>query len=401
MVCVFVGGSANTLISIDWRGQGKTEWAYKIAKQAVNCAPSEFVTWAKLTEVNIELQRYNEALLTLNSCPMFTYNERDLHRMPTPQRTHLPIKSYIVESGILASLENSEADNEADLALLRLPAPSLRGTFKKAYELLARLVGQIGWDDLLRTRSEVFVMEEEYRVQKQMQDESSDAPDDEGVNARHPGKRDQEHSQADDDASTRAVHASGTPGTAPGASRSASPRLNGRDTRTHTGGTTPASSDGRNSFTASEPPSSPIPEIRISQHSGESDPAIDGVVPGTPGTPSEADSAQEETYGGQANPKKSVMAGPAPGVEKPPTPHLSDSHIASTDEAAKGIKSSLSGDADTLATLPETKKEAIARADSKTAGEFSSKRLCERWLDNLFMVLYEVRMRIPRVLKTD
>jgi hypothetical protein len=50
--------------------------------------------------------------------------------------------------------------------LLRLPAPGLRGTFAKAYALLALLVSKIGWDELLKTRSVVFVMEEEYRLHK-------------------------------------------------------------------------------------------------------------------------------------------------------------------------------------------------------------------------------------------
>ena len=37
------------------RGKGKLEMALRLAKQAVNCAPSEFITWAKLTEVYIDL----------------------------------------------------------------------------------------------------------------------------------------------------------------------------------------------------------------------------------------------------------------------------------------------------------------------------------------------------------
>lgn len=40
------------------RSKGKHEWALKLAKQAVNCAPSEFVTWEKLTEVYIELGQF-------------------------------------------------------------------------------------------------------------------------------------------------------------------------------------------------------------------------------------------------------------------------------------------------------------------------------------------------------
>ena len=50
--------------------------------------------------------------------------------------------------------------------MLRLPAPGLRGTFAKAYALLTSLVSKIGWDELLKTRSVVFVMEEEYRLHK-------------------------------------------------------------------------------------------------------------------------------------------------------------------------------------------------------------------------------------------
>lgn len=42
------------------RSKGKHEWALVLAKQAVNCAPSEFVTWAKLTEVNMELGKYSD-----------------------------------------------------------------------------------------------------------------------------------------------------------------------------------------------------------------------------------------------------------------------------------------------------------------------------------------------------
>lgn len=91
----------------------KPEWAQRIAQQAVNSAPSEFISWAKLTETYIELGQFNSALLTLNSCPMFTFNERDLHRMPTPAKTHLPVKKFIAESNILD--EDSARDNEVSL----------------------------------------------------------------------------------------------------------------------------------------------------------------------------------------------------------------------------------------------------------------------------------------------
>lgn len=42
---------------------------------------------------------------------MFTYSERDMHRMPLTAKTHLPIKPDIVSSGIMeedASSRESE-----------------------------------------------------------------------------------------------------------------------------------------------------------------------------------------------------------------------------------------------------------------------------------------------------
>ncbi|KAI8353278.1 Chs5p-Arf1p-binding proteins-domain-containing protein [Choanephora cucurbitarum] len=157
-------------VQIDFlRSKGEHAMALKLAKFAVNTTPSEFLTWSKLTEVYIDLGDYKNALLTLNSCPMFTYSERDMHRMPAPTKTHLPIKTDILNSGIMEE-DPAGRENEADPNLARLPAPALHGTFAKAYSLLTRLVSKIGWDDLLKCRSQVFVMEEEYRMQKAKED---------------------------------------------------------------------------------------------------------------------------------------------------------------------------------------------------------------------------------------
>lgn len=41
---------------------------------------------------------------------MFTYNERDLHRMPTPSKTHLPIKQFIADSNILDEEGSKDTD---------------------------------------------------------------------------------------------------------------------------------------------------------------------------------------------------------------------------------------------------------------------------------------------------
>ena len=281
------------------RSKGKLEWAAELAQQAVNCAPSEFVTWAKLTEVYIELGQYESALLTLNSCPMFTYNERDLHRMPPPARTHLPIKQFISDSQIL---EGDGQEDDTDPALLRLPAPGLRGTFAKAYALLCKLVGEIGWDELLKTRSAVFVMEEEYRQHK-----SKASVDGSKINGPSNGVKPNTIAVNDDDdddaSSTRAIRS---------------------------------------------------PKSRGSEAVEDEDKADDESIPTIQVSPAEDNDAED---------------GASPNAQ------------------ANGV------------AKPEQAQHANAEdhTEEETDGElsFSNKRLCERWLDNMFMCLYEVSLLYP------
>ncbi|ANB15979.1 Bud7p [Sugiyamaella lignohabitans] len=145
--------------------KNRLDLALDCAIRAVNSAPSEFITWARLVEVYIQKGDYEQALLTLNSCPMFTYHEVDSHRMPVPAKSHFPLPTTGVIDEIWAVDIN--ADNEvSDPSLLRLTAPTLRATFAKAYDLLTQIVARIGWDKLLKYRSNVFVMELEYRKDK-------------------------------------------------------------------------------------------------------------------------------------------------------------------------------------------------------------------------------------------
>jgi hypothetical protein len=313
--------------------------------------------------VNIELKHYEEALLALNSCPMFTYNERDMHRMPTPSRTHLPVKSFITESGILpidSTDPNNAEHDQADIALLRLPAPNLKGTWKKAYDLLTQIVAQVGWDELLRTRSEVFVMEEEYRMQKQQAVSPGMPP--EGA------QDDGEEDDADDDASTHGLRSSVTESRRPASPTASSSQPIKQRTQTN-GSISPADDPQKQLTRSPEPPASPIPEIRISQHNEEL----------ASHTGESALRGDEET--------KSSMTGPAPGVEKPPTTHLSEAHDSHSDEMAKQAGSGL------IENEHEEDAASHHDADKSAASKpmLMDKRLCERWLDNLFMVLYEVR----------
>jgi len=146
--------------------KGRPEMALELAKRAVVSAPSEFGTWARLAEVYISLEQWDLALLTLNSCPMFTYQDKDMPRMPTPDRVHLPI----MPESACDEIDEAQSSSDVDVVhptLRKLVAATFKGTFEKAYALLTEITKKIGWDQLLRVRSQIFVMEEEYRNEKQ------------------------------------------------------------------------------------------------------------------------------------------------------------------------------------------------------------------------------------------
>lgn len=221
---------------------------------------------------------------------------------------------------------------QADPALLRLPAPALRGTFARAYSLLAKLVSHVGWDELLKTRSIVFVMEEEYRMQKVQADLKSA-----GVETTNGGK---------------------TPRT-PGAANSANGVI-------HEDGTVEYGEVNGN-------------EKRRSDASADDD-------------------ASTRAFVGQSIDAQKENGPDTPDAEKPFTP-------GPTAAAHEGIEiNEEDAETSTLATRADVERPSIAatakdESDAQGDGQdvlaqdysFSNKRLCERWLDNLFMVLYEVR----------
>ncbi|KAF2966366.1 hypothetical protein GQX73_g7207 [Xylaria multiplex] len=152
----------------------------EILKMALGCAdrstiaaPSEFGTWARLAEVYVALEDWENALTILNSCPMFTYQDKDAPIMPEPKEVYLPT---LPETRLdeIDSEPESRFSEQVDPSLLNLRAASYRGTFKLAYKILTEMTAKIGWDQLLKIRSSVFVMEDEYRTDRQ--DDASHPP---------------------------------------------------------------------------------------------------------------------------------------------------------------------------------------------------------------------------------
>ena len=270
---------------------------------------------------------------------MFTFNGRDSHRVLQSLKIHLPFHRPI---GDILPERHKTDDDEAEIALQRLPAPGLRGTWARAYALLTRLVSQIGWDELLKTRSAVFVMEEEYRMQKAQTDvrqtlksafPNTVKESDVGTAVIHEDGTVM-GSSLDDDASTRGVLAPSTP--------------------------VPEAGDA-NGIGA-------IPTIHVSTESlDDADDTSD-----TTNTDHQDEQKQDKGKGramedNESEEKSHNGTSKLNGV---------DAHtLEKPEQAAAGEDESKSNEASTPASEPFS---------------FSNKRLCERWLDNLFMVLYEV-----------
>lgn len=274
--------------------KGEGEMALECAKRSVTAAPSEFSTWARLTEVYVALEQWDLALLTLNSCPMFSYQDKDSPRMPEPSRVLLPIlPETALEEIDEGQPRQGEPYDQVHVSLRKLQAATYQGTFLKAYSLLTQIAAAIGWDQLLKTRSQVFVMEEEYRNERQ-------------------------HS------------------------------------------VTPKVPTSKNASTV----------------------ALSGTPNGT--TDGENDDSENEN-GDDEKPIEGSSAGPVNGLNE---------------------NSMMAADRSMEKPVPTVKAEEVkSGSDEPDASHsnyisFQNKRLCERWLDNLFMVLYE-DLRIYTIWRTE
>lgn len=143
--------------------------AEKTAQAAVNCSPSEFTPWCLLAKAYIRLGDVENALLTLNACPMTPLKEKySLKRVvpiPTDNSLHLPLPVDVILDEV-SSLNPQDVQREhrsADPVLANLAASNLKSVFQVAYRLLTEIVRLTGWETLLKYRSKIFVMEEEYQ----------------------------------------------------------------------------------------------------------------------------------------------------------------------------------------------------------------------------------------------
>ena len=144
----------------------RLQLARACADRSTIAAPSEFRTWARLAQVYVAMEDWEHALAVLNSCPMFTYQDKDAPLMPEPKDVYLPTLASTRLDEIDSEPESRYAE-QVDPSLLNLRAAGYRGTFREAYNILTEMTAKLGWDQLLRIRSSVFVMEDEYRNERE------------------------------------------------------------------------------------------------------------------------------------------------------------------------------------------------------------------------------------------
>lgn len=174
----------------------KLDLALDCALRSVAAAPAEFYSWEILTKVYIAREQYDQALLTINSCPLISTPPVDIRRMPPAKKTHCPLPA---DGSIEEIWEvNVNADDQVDVALLRLPASGLKASSLRAYNLLTDIFAKIGWAQLMKVRGDVFLMETEVLTdsQKTLKDDLETE-----VNMRDQSQDDSAHEVASDDKS--------------------------------------------------------------------------------------------------------------------------------------------------------------------------------------------------------
>lgn len=143
--------------------------AKEVALTAADCSPSEFMPWFLLTKAYIKLNDIENALLCLNACPMGQPREKYVLKRvaPLPRDTslHLPLPmDAVLEETSIVDLKEVQKELEAsDPTLINLAAGNLKSTFQMVYRLLTEIDELVGWESLLKYRSQIFVMEDEYQ----------------------------------------------------------------------------------------------------------------------------------------------------------------------------------------------------------------------------------------------
>lgn len=166
-------------------GKNRPDLALVSAQRAIECLPTEFICWMTLVKIYIIQGDFKNALLALNSSPMYANKKKDIHPALKPKNFEFPLpddgridsvwndcETFGCISGFGDIVEFSPLSEVSTLSPLHAEVyeqTKLQATFKEAYTLLAFMTRQLGWTELLRIRSEIFVMDDEYNASLEME----------------------------------------------------------------------------------------------------------------------------------------------------------------------------------------------------------------------------------------
>lgn len=112
------------------------------------------------------MEDWENVLIILNLCLMFIYQDKDVLLMFELKDVFMFIMNEIRLDDIDSELEGCYFE-QVDLSLLGLCVVIYWGIFKEVYDILIKMIVYIGWDQLFKIWSFVFVMEDEYCIEKQ------------------------------------------------------------------------------------------------------------------------------------------------------------------------------------------------------------------------------------------
>ncbi|GMM29865.1 Bch2 protein [Martiniozyma asiatica (nom. inval.)] len=158
--------------------KGRPDLAFLPALRAVECLPTDFNSWKILVHIYILKKDFKNALLALNSSPMYVNRKKDIFKAISPDDFSLPEPNegkipFVWESseylgpisgvGDIVEFSTTEEINSINQEDLKFwDETKLNSTFYEAYDLIAVMAKQLGWIELLKLRTKVFVMEDEY-----------------------------------------------------------------------------------------------------------------------------------------------------------------------------------------------------------------------------------------------
>eukprot|EP00658_Telonema_sp_P-2_P028705 TRINITY_DN21950_c0_g1_i2.p1 TRINITY_DN21950_c0_g1~~TRINITY_DN21950_c0_g1_i2.p1 ORF type:complete len:918 (+),score=221.19 TRINITY_DN21950_c0_g1_i2:97-2850(+) len=142
------------------------ETALEHARRAVQCDRSRCASWLKLVQIYVKAQNYDLALIGLNVMPE-PEEARPSRVLGVPKtaagKTEPKMKLRPTEDPEqwLQDQVEEPAEPGSDILQRELPAAQFRGMEMEVYKLLVAMYNDLGWDQLLRIRSEIFLMQED------------------------------------------------------------------------------------------------------------------------------------------------------------------------------------------------------------------------------------------------